>query len=53
MFISTKRVFFLSFSFKVDLSSYPLITAIEEKLNQLPAFKNAHPNCQPDYPGEQ
>jgi hypothetical protein len=26
--------------------------AIEERLNALPAFKAAHPNSQPDYPGE-
>lgn len=26
--------------------------AIEERLNEIPAFKDAHPNCQPDYPGE-
>jgi len=29
------------------------MTAIEERLNQLPAFKQAHPNQQPDCPSEQ
>jgi len=44
--------YFLS-RFKVDLTGYPLMTAIEERLNELPAFQEAHPNRQPDYPGEQ
>lgn len=43
---------FCVFRFNVDLTPYPLMVAIEERLNQLPAFKNAHPNHQPDYPGE-
>lgn len=38
------------FRFKVDLTPYPLMTAIEERLSQLPAFQEAHPNCQPDCP---
>ncbi len=36
--------------FNVDLTPYPLMTAIEERLSQLPAFKAAHPNQQPDCP---
>jgi len=44
---------FSNFRFNVDLSVYPLMTAIEERLNQLPAFKQAHPNQQPDCPSEQ
>ncbi|CAF1307002.1 unnamed protein product [Rotaria magnacalcarata] len=39
--------------FKVDLTPYPLMTAIDERLNELSAFKDAHPNCQVDYPGEE
>ncbi|CAF3030416.1 unnamed protein product [Rotaria sp. Silwood2] len=35
--------------FKVDLTAYPIMTAIEERLNELPAFKEAHPNRQSDY----
>jgi hypothetical protein len=27
------------------------MTAIEERLNAIPAFKDAHPNEQPDFPG--
>ncbi|CAF1465761.1 unnamed protein product [Rotaria sordida] len=38
--------------FNVDLTAYPIMTAIETKLNLLPAFKEAHPNRQPDYPEE-
>jgi hypothetical protein len=29
------------------------MTAIDERLNELPAFKEAHPSRQPDYPGEE
>lgn len=43
----------LLFRFKVDLSVYPLMTAIEERLNQLPAFKAAHPSQQPDCPPDE
>lgn len=43
--------YFLS-RFKVDLAGYPLMTTIEERLNKIPAFQEAHPNRQPDYPGE-
>ena len=34
------------------MTAYPIMTAIDERLNQLPAFKTAHPDRQPDYPGE-
>ncbi|CAF4785983.1 unnamed protein product [Rotaria sp. Silwood1] len=39
--------------FKVDLTPYPIMTAIEERLNELPAFKEAHPNRQSDCPEEE
>ncbi|CAF1056302.1 unnamed protein product [Adineta ricciae] len=38
--------------FNVDLANYPIMTAIEERLSALPAFQKAHPDCQPDFPGE-
>jgi hypothetical protein len=41
------------FRFKVDLTPYPIMTAIEERLNELPGFKEAHPNRQPDYPPDE
>ena len=36
--------------FNVDLTPYPLMVAIEERLSHLPAFKAAHPNQQVDCP---
>lgn len=36
--------------FKVDLSAYPNIVAIDEYCHTLPAFINAHPTNQPDAP---
>ncbi len=41
--------YFLS-RYNVDLTVYPIMTAIEERLNTIPAFKDAHPNEQPDFP---
>ncbi|UJR30708.1 hypothetical protein I4U23_018228 [Adineta vaga] len=38
--------------FNVDLTAYPLMTAIEERLSALPAFTDAHPDRQPDFPGD-
>ncbi|MGB0554859.1 MAG: maleylacetoacetate isomerase, partial [Alphaproteobacteria bacterium] len=35
----------------VDLSAYPLILEIDERCRALPAFDNAMPQNQPDYPG--
>ncbi len=32
------------------MTVYPIMTAIEERLNTIPAFKDAHPNEQPDFP---
>lgn len=34
--------------FNLDMSAYPLLSAIEEKSNQHPAFMAAHPDHQPD-----
>jgi hypothetical protein len=34
--------------FNVDLSKYPIISRIDQTLNELPAFKAAHPSAQPD-----
>lgn len=34
--------------FNVDMRAYPLLTAIAERLAQLPAFAAAHPSQQPD-----
>ncbi|CAF5153365.1 unnamed protein product, partial [Rotaria sp. Silwood1] len=39
--------------FKVDLTAYPIMTAIEERLNELLEFKAAHPNRQQDCPEEE
>ena len=39
---------FNAIRFKTDLSAYPTIVRIYEALEALPAFKNAHPSCQPD-----
>lgn len=36
--------------FKVDLSKFPLATAINERLLKLPEFASAHPYRQPDTP---
>ena len=35
----------------LDLSAYPLLTAIDERCRVLPAFDKAMPENQPDYPG--
>ncbi len=45
-------IFFL-FSWKINLTKYPFITSIEERLNEIDAFKAAHPNQQPDCPKEE
>ncbi|MFT2098994.1 maleylacetoacetate isomerase [Marinomonas sp. 2405UD66-6] len=39
---------FNAIRFKTDLSAYPTIVRIYEALEALPAFRNAHPSCQPD-----
>jgi maleylacetoacetate isomerase len=39
---------FNAIRFKTDLSAYPTIVRIYNALEALPAFKNAHPTCQPD-----
>ncbi|XP_067627754.1 probable maleylacetoacetate isomerase 2 [Eurosta solidaginis] len=36
--------------YKVDMSQYPIISRIETELLKVPAFADAHPNKQPDYP---
>ncbi|MFM2153296.1 MAG: glutathione S-transferase zeta 1 [Pseudomonadota bacterium] len=36
----------------VDVATFPTITAIETRLNALPAFAGAHPSKQPDCPPE-
>ncbi len=36
----------------VDVAAFPTISAIESRLNQLPAFAGAHPSRQPDCPPE-
>jgi len=36
--------------FKVDLAKYPLIAKIDKELNEIEAFKNAHPSAQIDCP---
>ena len=36
--------------FKVDLSPYPLLTAIDERCRELPEFDKAMPQNQPDFP---
>ena len=41
------------FRWKVNLTNYPLIISIEEKLNKNDAFKAAHPSQQPDCPDEE
>jgi maleylacetoacetate isomerase len=33
---------------KVDMSNFPIISRIEKALGELPAFKAAHPDVQPD-----
>ncbi|XP_032237128.1 maleylacetoacetate isomerase isoform X2 [Nematostella vectensis] len=38
--------------FKVDMSRYPTIARIHEALEQVDAFKEAHPSRQPDCPDE-
>lgn len=38
--------------FNVDLSPFPNALRIEAKLEQLPAFKAAHPDQQPDKPAQ-
>ncbi len=39
---------FNAIRFKTDLNAYPTIVRIYEALEALPAFRNAHPSCQPD-----
>ncbi|CAF2886816.1 unnamed protein product [Rotaria sp. Silwood2] len=39
--------------YDVDLTAYPIMSAIGERLNELPAFKEAHPNRQFDCPDEE
>ena len=39
--------------FKVDLKKYPLISKIDKELNEIEAFKNAHPSVQPDCPEQE
>ena len=34
--------------FEIDVSKYPEISAIRERLEALPEFKKAHPSAQPD-----
>lgn len=34
--------------FSVDMSQFPTISRLNETLSQLPAFKQAHPDAQPD-----
>jgi hypothetical protein len=51
IYLSLLIIIFL-YRFKVDMAAYPIMTAIEERLSENPAFKDAHPNNQPDYPGE-
>jgi len=34
--------------FEIDLSSFPLITGIEEKCRQVEAFEHARPGVQPN-----
>ncbi|EEC16707.1 hypothetical protein IscW_ISCW012194 [Ixodes scapularis] len=38
--------------FGVDLTPYPTIMRINDALEELAAFKVAHPRCQPDTPGD-
>ncbi len=38
--------------FKVDMNPYPLIRQIDQACSKLPAFQNAHPDVQPDAPGQ-
>ncbi|KAM7288647.1 maleylacetoacetate isomerase [Ixodes scapularis] len=38
--------------FGVDLTPYPTIVRINDALEELAAFKVAHPRCQPDTPGD-
>ena len=35
------------------MENYPMIRAIEERLNEIEAFTEAHPNCQPDCPEQE
>jgi maleylacetoacetate isomerase/maleylpyruvate isomerase len=35
--------------FKVDTGAYPTLSRIEKTANELPAFKKAHPEAQPDF----
>ncbi|WP_439100437.1 maleylacetoacetate isomerase [Congregibacter sp.] len=44
---------FNAYRFKVDLTSFPNITALDERCQQLPAFYRAHPSRQMDTPQEE
>ncbi len=43
---------FNSRMFEIDLSAYPLLCEVDEHCRALPAFDNAMPENQPDFPGE-
>ena len=34
--------------FGIDVADYPTLAAVETACKELPAFKEAHPDCQPD-----
>ena len=36
--------------FNVDLSAFPTLVGVDERLMALPAFAETHPSCQPDTP---
>ena len=38
--------------FKLDISPYPHLAAIDERCRTLPAFIASHPENQPDFPKE-
>ncbi|KAH7940943.1 hypothetical protein HPB49_008314 [Dermacentor silvarum] len=38
--------------FKIDMSQFPTLSRVSTALESLPAFKAAHPSCQPDTPPE-
>jgi maleylacetoacetate isomerase/maleylpyruvate isomerase len=40
---------FSSRRFKIDTNAYPTLSRIEKAANELPAFKKAHPEAQPDF----
>lgn len=39
--------------FHVDMEPYPNIVKIDFQLKNHPAFRKAHPNCQPDCPNKE